>query len=236
MRGSFPRVKRGRPQVAARGEDDVMVWCREKFYPRGVRPQDPELLNAWAAGDLQAGDRLFRRHAPAILRFFRNKVSADLEDLVQQTFLRGLEARAGFRGRSSFGGYLLGIACHVLADYYRAKYRRPELTLSETSIHDLSPSPSLALAEQREHQILFAALRQLPINYQIVVELHFWEGLTSRAIAEVLAIPHGTAQTRIARAKQLLLEKIERLRRDAGLPRSSPADLDAWAAAIRAGL
>ena len=67
-------------------------------------------MRLWGAGDLRAGDRLFRRHAPAVARFFRNKVSADLEDLLQQTFLRGLEGRHRFRGESTFCGYLLGIA------------------------------------------------------------------------------------------------------------------------------
>ena len=198
---------------------------------------DIELLNAWRAGDSAAGERLFRRHFAAIARFFRNKVTGDLEDLLQQTFLRGLEGRHRFRGESSFCGYLLGIACHVLADYYRARYRaRPELALSEVSLHDLSPSPSLALADQREHQVLLAALREIPINYQIVVELYFWESMTARAIAEVLEIPLGTAQTRLARARELLGERIERLRSGAGLPQTQPVDLDAWAAAIRATL
>ena len=202
-----------------------------------MRSSDSELLRLWGAGDLRAGDRLFGRHAPAIARFFRNKVSTDLEDLLQQTFLRGLEGRHRFRGESSFCGYLLGIACHVLADYYRARYRaRPELALREVSLHDLSPSPSLALADQREHQVLLAALREIPINYQIVVELYFWESMTARAIAEVLEIPLGTAQTRLARARELLGERIERLRSGAGLPKTQPVDLDAWAAAIRATL
>lgn len=202
-----------------------------------VPTSDDELLRRWGEGDARAGDRLFRRHAPAIVRYFRNKVSADLEDLVQQTFLRGLEARAGFRNQSSFGGYLFGIACRVLAGYYRTKYRTPpDLGLSEASLHDLSPSPSLALAEAREHRLLLLGLCQIPVAYQTILELHYWEGMTSRAIAETLEIPHGTAQTRIARAKQLLATRIEQLRREAGLESGAPTDLDVWAASVRATL
>jgi RNA polymerase sigma factor (sigma-70 family) len=202
-----------------------------------VSTSDPALLSSWAAGDLQAGDRLFRRHAPAVVRFFRNKISADLEDLVQQTFLRGLEGRDRYRGESSFGGYLIGIAYRVLADYYRARYRvQPALGLDEISLYDLSPSPSLAVAERREHQLLLTALRQLPLMYQVVLELYYWEEMTSRAIAETLEIPHGTAQTRLARGRELLADRVEQLRISVGLPHEQPADLETWAAALRAAL
>ena len=198
-----------------------------------MRSSDSELLRLWGAGDLRAGDRLFRRHAPAIARFFRNKVTGDLEDLVQQTFLGGLEGRHRFRGESSFCGYLLGIACHVLADYYRARYRaRPELALSEVSLDDLDPGPSLMFARRREHQALLLALRQLPLAYQLVLELYFWEEMTAAAIAAALEIPLGTAQTRLHRARHGLAHRYERLAAAIGASTASP-DFEGWAREIR---
>ncbi|WP_434417949.1 sigma factor-like helix-turn-helix DNA-binding protein [Nannocystis pusilla] len=63
--------------------------------------------------------------------------------------------------------------------------------------------------------------------------LYYWEGLTSAEIAEVLEIPLGTAQTRLRRARELLVKAIEERRREAGMTIDLPPDLDAWAASLR---
>ena len=85
------------------------------------------------------------------------------------------------------------------------------------------------VAERREHQILLESLRRLPLDAQLILELHYWEEMTSAAIAQVLEVPHGTAQTRIRRARQLLAQEIERQR--SGHP--GPLDFDAWARSLR---
>lgn len=194
---------------------------------------DLELLDAWKAGDAGAGERLFRRHFEAIAVFFRNKVSSDLEDLVQQTFLGCLEGRERFRGDASFRGYLFGVAHRVFGTYLRRKYReRPRVDLDQVSLHDLDPSPSLMVARRREVQLLLTALRQLPIAYQVVIELYFWEEMTAAAIAEALEIPLGTAQTRLRRARELLAERYDRLAAAIDAPPAS-GDFEGWARAIR---
>ena len=48
---------------------------------------DGTLLEAWAAGDRAAGATLLERHHQILYRFFRNKVSSGVEDLMQQTML-----------------------------------------------------------------------------------------------------------------------------------------------------
>lgn len=185
--------------------------------PLVLRTADIELLDAWVQGDGRAGDRLVRRYLAAVARFFRNKASGDLEDLVQQTFLGCLDGATRFRRDGSFRSFLFGVAYRVLGSYYRAKYRTAAHQLTEVSFHDLSPGPSLLVAQKREHQILLAALRELSIDYQVVIELSFWEDLTTLEIAESLEIPHGTAQTRLRRAREQLATRIERLHALAGL-------------------
>lgn len=198
---------------------------------------DLELLSAWSGGDQRAGDRLVRRYMRAVVRFFRNKTSDDLDDLVQQTFLGCIESVARFRGEGSFRSYLFGVACHVLARYYRAKYRDDKrVSLDEVSFHDLSPGPSLAFAQRREHELLLTALRRLPVSYQVVLELHFWEEMTTREIAVATAVPHGTAQTRLRRAREQLAALLERTREAFGVAAVRPPDVDAWVGEMRAAL
>lgn len=194
---------------------------------------DIELLTAWRAGDATAGERLFRRHFAAIARFFRNKVTGDLEDLIQQTFLGCLEGRDRFRGDGSFRGYVFGVAHRVLGTYLRHKYReRGVVDLADASLDALDPSPSLMFARRREHQALLLALRQLPIPYQLVLELYYWEEMTAAAIAAALEIPLGTAQTRLQRARHGLAHHYERLAAATGASTASP-DFEGWAREIR---
>ena len=192
---------------------------------------DEDLLAAWNSGDEGSGERLFDRYFVRIVRFFRSKVRGDIDELVQRTFLGCLEARTRFRGEGSFYAFLFGIARHVLVDHYRAQRRGAGvIDLEEVSLHDLDPRPSSVLTEQREHQILLESLARIPLESQLILELHYWEEMTSAAIADVLKVPHGTAQTRIRRARQLLAAQIDRW---AGSTGTASFDFEPWARTLR---
>lgn len=192
---------------------------------------DEALLAAWNRGDARAGEQLFDRYFVRLVRFFRTKVHGEVDELIQQTFLACLESRGQFRGEGKFQGFLFAIARNVLYNHYRARERGgTTVAISEVSLHDLDPRPSAVVAERREHEVLLACLRRIPLEAQLILELHYWEELTSAAIAQVLGVPHGTAQTRIRRARQLLAAEVER--QGGGLSGDSP-DFDAWARSLR---
>jgi hypothetical protein len=52
--------------------------------------------------------------------------------------------------------------------------------------------------------LLLQAMRKIPLESQMILELYYWENMTAKDIGDVLEIPEGTARTRIRRAKQLL--------------------------------
>ena len=197
-------------------------------------PSDVELLEAWRGGDRRAGEQLFERHYDAVSRFFRNKLEFGVDDLIQRTFLACVEGRERLRGEASFRTYLFAVARNLLGKHYRDRHRHGErIDFGVTSIHDLAPSPSLVVAAQEEQRLLLAALRRIPLDHQIVLELYYWERLTSADLARVLDVPHGTARTRIRRAKQLLEEQLRALHGEPALVERTIADLEAWAASLR---
>jgi RNA polymerase sigma-70 factor (ECF subfamily) len=198
--------------------------------------QDAELLQAWADGDSQAGEQLFERHFEAIARFFRNKLPADVhhEDLIQQTFLGCIEGRDRFRGESSFRSYLFAIAHNQLSKHWRSR-SRDRLDLQTVSVHDLDPSPSVVLARDQDQRKLLLALRRIPLDSQVALELHYWEAMTAAEIGEVLDIPLGTAKTRLRRAKQLLEAELRALDGTVELD-ATGTRLDTWARDLRASL
>ena len=198
---------------------------------------DAELLQAWADGDARAGEALFERHFESIARFFRNKLPAEAqhEDLIQQTFLGCVEARSRYRGDASFRSFLFAIAHNQLGKFWRSR-SRDRLDLRSVSAYDLDPSPSAALARDELHQQLLIALRRIPLDSQVALELHYWESMTAAEIGEVLDVPLGTAKTRLRRAKQLLEAELRAL--DSAMQPLDPTGsrLDTWARELREGL
>lgn len=194
-----------------------------------------ELLQAWGAGDERAGAALFRRYYPAIARFFRNKVpEAAQDDLVQATFLACVDGRERLRDRSSLRSYLFSVAYKQLCSHYRQRHRgAAPLDTAEVSVAELAPGPSTLVAQQREHQLLAAALRAIPLDHQVVLELCYWEELTAAQIGEILGVPVGTAKTRIRRARQLLGEQLEQLAEPTPGLDGTLADLERWAQGLR---
>jgi DNA-directed RNA polymerase specialized sigma24 family protein len=79
-------------------------------------------------------------------------------------------------------------------------------------------------------------MRSLPIDMQIALELHYWEGLSVREIAEVVETPEGTIKRRLQRARMRLDELIAELAESDALRQSTTTGFETWAAGLRASL
>ena len=196
---------------------------------------DRELFDAWTRGQRRAAAELFERHYDALDRFFRNKVLDGYEDLVQQTFAACIESRDRFRGESSFRTYLFAIAHNILRAHFRSRKRESNhLEFTEISACDLAPGPSTMFRAQREQQLLLEALRQIPLDYQVVLELYYWEELSGSAIAAIVELPENTVRSRIRKGKQLLEKKMKVLARNPEELQRTLGDLEQWARSIHA--
>lgn len=195
---------------------------------------DIDLLDQWKAGDQTAGEQLFERHFDALYRFFRNKVGDDSEELLQRALMACVEQRDKFRGESSFRSFMFGVARIELLNYFKRKGRlKRQANPLETSVHDLKPSPSIMVADKEEQRLLLEALRRIPLDLQIAIELYYWEELTTNEIAEVLEIPTGTVKSRLRRAREHLEGELAELARTPDVLQSTMANLDGWAAQLR---
>lgn len=195
---------------------------------------DLSLLTAWRDGDKRAGRALVERHYHAVARFMHNKVGDQAQDLIQAVFLGCVESRDRFRADSSFRTFLFSIAHHVLLTHLRRRYRDDAMVdFGEVCTHDLAPSPSAVIQGRQEQRLLLEALRRVPFDCQEVLELHYWERMTTEEMAVVLDIPVGTARSRLQRGRRKLKEQLERLAETPELLASTLADLDRWAGGLR---
>jgi RNA polymerase sigma factor (sigma-70 family) len=197
---------------------------------------DLDLFDAWTRGDRKAAEELFERHFDAVDRFFRNKLREGSDDLVQQTFAACIEGRDRFRGDSSFRTYLFAIANNLLRAHFRTRKRESErLEFTEISACDLAPGPSTMFRARREQQLLLESLRQIPLDYQVVLELYYWEELSGSAIAKIVELPENTVRSRLRKGKELLEKKMRVLAHSNEEFQSTLGDLEAWARSIHAG-
>ena len=195
-----------------------------------MEDDDLALLRAWRAGDTAAGEALFERHFETVYRFVRSKVGDQAEDLVQAAFLACVKGRDRFREDASFRTYLFSAARHKIIDHWRVRDRHET---DELSAHDLGPSPSSLLNRADEERLLVMALRRIPLDLQMAIELFYVEGLKSREVAEVLDIPHGTVRSRLRRGLEQLRTWVERLSESPELASTTMSRLDVWAAKVR---
>ena len=89
------------------------------------------------------------------------------------------------------------------------------------------------VAEAQEHHLLLAALRQLPFDQQVVLELFYWEDMQGAEISDVLGIAEGTARSRLRLAKQRLVRILEGMASAPELLERTVSGLDDWARSLR---
>ena len=202
-------------------------------------PDDFALLRAWRTGDERAGKQLFDRHFDAVYRFLRTKIGDAADDLCQQTFLGCLESKERFRGDATFRTFLFRIAKNRLYSHLRDSQRaRARFEPDKSSVFELgAASPSSFVAARDEHRILLEAMRRLPVDLQVSLELHDWEGLTVAEIAEVVEAPEGTIKRRLQRAREKLDELIVIVgAKESTVARDLTAEFERWAESLRAAL
>ena len=170
--------------------------------------------------------RLYAEHFDAVLAFALRRVDRpeDAADVTADTFLVAWRRLAHVPPAHETRPWLYGVARRVLANHRRGDRRRS--ALGDRLKRDLAtcvPDASDHVVQQAD---VIAAMHQLSGRDQEVLELHLWEGLESREIAEVLGLSATVVRPRLSRARTRLRDVLGNDPPPAGhLPSSTPPQL-----------
>jgi RNA polymerase sigma-70 factor (ECF subfamily) len=170
--------------------------------------EDERLLADLRAGRRGACAALIHRHYQGVYRFLLHLTRdvALAEDLTQETFATAWEKIGSFAGRSAPGTWLHRIAYGKFVDGRRRLRRGAEVQdcLRQRTATTQTATPLDALIADDQVRHLYAVLHRLEAREQVLLVLHYLQGLSYRELAVVLDEPANTVKWRVRAALEQL--------------------------------
>jgi RNA polymerase sigma-70 factor (ECF subfamily) len=162
-------------------------------------------------GDVRAFEELLESHVPQVRRFARAFVSssADADDLAQESLLKVYKSIRLFNYQSAFSSWLYAVVRNVFLDALksrRGREREKEQALAPEVIASLAAegAPDEELRRAQEKELLWRALRQVPLEFRSALVLFDLEGHSYDEVAAIEGVPVGTVKSRLSRGRSHL--------------------------------
>ena len=178
------------------------------MFSRSVA-SDEHLIQRFKAGDLDAFNLLYERHAPRVINRVRFVVpESDIEDVTQEVFVAALKSLDSFRGDALFSTWLRTLTNYKVAEYYRRRNRKQDP--QETSLTEAEILPDEGDGVALEERIAMRnALLSLPEKYREIILMRVSEEMRFEEIAKTLGINLEAAKSLFRRAVASLRKTLE---------------------------
>ncbi len=136
------------------------------------------------------------------------KSLADAEDVLQEGFVKVFKYLHQYRSDGELGGWIRRIMVNTAINYLKqnSKYQY-DLSFTDPALHPVSEESPQVYMQTKE---LANLVRQLPTGYQTVFNMHAVEGYSHVEIGAILGINEGTSRSQYMRARNLLINWIEK--------------------------
>ncbi|HAD10456.1 MAG TPA: RNA polymerase sigma factor RpoE [Porticoccaceae bacterium] len=183
---------------------------------------DQQLVARVQRGDKAAFDVLVLKYQHKISAIVSRFVSDrdEVNDVVQEAFIKAYRALGNFRGDSQFYTWLYRIAVNTAKNYLVSRSRRPpgsdidvdeaEQFSSTDKLSDVDTPENLVYRDELERAVN-GAIKNLPEDLRTAVTLREFEGLSYDEIAAIMDCPVGTVRSRIFRAREAIDQEIQTL-------------------------
>lgn len=189
----------------------------------GNRELDQILVVRAQQGDKKAFGMLIEKYHRKLGRLLGRMIrdQAEVEDVVQESFIKAYRALPNFRGDSAFYTWLYRIGINTAKNYLVSMGRRPQV-MQEVEIEDVenfeggyemrtTDTPETALMTKQIAQTVNDTVASLPEELRTAITLREIEGLSYEEIATLMQCPIGTVRSRIFRARETISEKLKPL-------------------------
>lgn len=168
---------------------------------------DDELVMQYRGGLARAREVFLTRYRPRLDTFFSTKTAPDDADDLTQRALMVLTNKLDQDDLvcGQIRSLAFGIARKLLLSYFAEKARGRAFDPEVDALADLDPTISRQLSLQRHIRWLKAALQELPLEVQNLLELRYVHDLTYSEIAKIYGVPAGTVASRVRLAKAKLI-------------------------------
>jgi RNA polymerase sigma-70 factor (ECF subfamily) len=176
---------------------------------------DRTLVEQARHGSREAFEAIVKKYERKVFHlaygFVRDRAAAD--DLAQDIFVKVYLSLSRFHAKSEFGTWLYRVAVNHIKDHLRKIGRRKEISLEEFANPPFAAADDLREREREQTQerrrtIVRKVLETLPAKYRMILTLRDIRGLSYDDIAESLSISPGTVDSRLHRARKILLRKM----------------------------
>jgi RNA polymerase sigma-70 factor, ECF subfamily len=187
------------------------------------RELDQVLVERAQAGDKKAFGLLVEKYNRKLARLLSRMIrdQTEVEDVVQESFIKAYRALHNFRGDSTFYTWLYRIGINTAKNYLVSLGRKPQV-LNDVEIEDAEnfeggtdmrtmETPETALATKQIAQTVNDTVASLPDDLRTAITLRELEGLSYEEIATIMQCPIGTVRSRIFRARETIAEKLRPL-------------------------
>ena len=172
--------------------------------------RDLELIARWKSGDERAATELVERHASALARFaVSSGERSDVDELVQDTFVRAFNSIDGFRGESSFRTWLFTIERRLLLDRRRTETRRRDRTEIQDGDAATEWNALDGMVADETQQRLQRVVQRLSPTQREVFALRVGEGLSYKEIADAVGTTEGAARVHYHNAMRAVKEFLD---------------------------
>jgi RNA polymerase sigma-70 factor, ECF subfamily len=181
-----------------------------------AKPAERKLVEAAQNGDKKAFGELIRLHQKRLFRYIYGLVGSfdQAEDIVQDAFVRAYGAIKTFRAEYSFYPWISTIARNLAFNHVNREGRKESLDkIVEKGFDPVSTDlgPLDKLLSKEADSRFYRALMSLPVTYRSVFVLRHFEDMDYVQIASYLKIPPGTVDSRLFRARQMLMKELKDL-------------------------
>jgi len=185
--------------------------------------EDNDLIRETLAGSQVSFQLLVERHQGRIFALARNytRSAVEVEDIVQDTFLKAYRRLDSFQHQASFSTWLQRIAINTALDLLKRHGRSPVTAVEDpellASTGDLAGSarrvmaPDARLEREEIAEVTQRVLEELPDIFRTVLVLREFEDRAYQEIADLLGVSIGTVESRLFRARARFKEALLRL-------------------------